>query len=124
MQDPSAFAIDNGDPSLLQPGALHYGTHRFHGLSVLTLRQQLQPVVFEHGIHRGLAPALFQIQESGVIGQCFHQPVIVVFRGGDNVAPPLMRRFMRVQYVRKEQLLLPTQGGDSPLTRFHVRKRR
>src|SRR6266851_2457701 len=62
-------------------------------------------VIFQYGVHRLDSFFLLEQQERGVIGQRFHQPVVLITGRNHHVPPPLVRHFMSYQQFGIERLL-------------------
>ncbi len=107
----------------LEPKPQGDGSGGFHCAPAFSLDEKIRAVVVEHRFDGARSLALFQVQQRGIVGQSFEQPVVLIAGGGDHVAPPLVRDFMRVQHLGEEQLLILLQRGDGPVFRSQVGQR-
>ena len=80
-------------------------TRRFERAAVFLLRQKIAAVLAQHSLERARAFALFEVQQTRVVGESFEQPVVLIAGRTHHVAPPLMRHLVCVEDVGEEGLL-------------------
>src|SRR5260370_37958681 len=81
-------------------------------------------VIFQYGVHRFDSFFLLEQQERRVIGQRFHQPIVLITGRNHHIPPPLVRHLMSYQQFGIERLLWTLTEERVPLFGVEVSHRR